>query len=51
MPEWWLEATLPAIVFGGLFVVWVVLPARPGEADFASKLRDRLLRKRSRPDE
>ena len=42
MPSWWLEAALPAVVFGTLFVVWVVLPARQGEADLASRIRDRL---------
>ena len=45
MPEWWLEATLPVVVFGILLVVWVALPARPGESDIGSKIRD-LLRRR-----
>ena len=45
MPEWWLEAALPVIVFGTLFVVWVVLPPRPGEEDLASRIRDRLRRR------
>lgn len=39
MPEWWLEAVLPGVVFSLLFVVWVALPARPGESDLGSKLR------------
>jgi len=42
MPSWWLEATLPAVVFGILFVVWVVLPSRPGQEDLGSKIRNRL---------
>ena len=50
MPEWWLEATLPTVVFGTLFVVWVVLPGRAGENDLGSKIRDRL-RRRSKPPE
>ena len=42
MPEWWLEFTLPAVVYTILFVVWVVLPSRPGEVDLGSKIRDYL---------
>lgn len=45
MPSWWLEAALPAAVFGTLFVFWVVLPNRSGEKDFGSRIRD-LFRKR-----
>ena len=45
MPDWWLEATLPAVVFGLLFVLWVLLPAPDGETDLASRLRDRLFKK------
>ena len=45
MPEWWLEATLPGVVFGLLFVLWVALPSRPGETDLASKIRNRLRRR------
>ena len=45
MPEWWLEATLPAIVFGSLFVIWVTLAALPGEVDLGSRLRDWILRR------
>ena len=41
MPEWWLEATLPAVVFGLLFILWVVLPAPSGEDDLASRIRNR----------
>ena len=44
MPSWWLEAALPAAVFGTLFVLWVVLPIRSGDADLGSKIRDRLRR-------
>jgi hypothetical protein len=39
MPEWWLEAVLPGVVFTTLFIVWVALPARSGETDLGSKLR------------
>ena len=45
MPEWWLEATLPAVVFGLLFLVWVALPPRPGESDIGSRIRGLLRRK------
>ena len=47
MPDWLLEAMLPAVVFGGLFIVWVLIPAPEsngegqGEPDFAGRLRDR----------
>lgn len=44
MPEWWLEAVLPGVVFTLLFVVWVALPPRSGEADLGSRLR-RLIRR------
>ncbi len=46
MPDWWLEATLPVFVFGVLLVLWVALPGRPGEVDLATKIRDRLTRRR-----
>lgn len=39
MPEWWLEAVLPGVVFTLLFLVWVGIPPRPGESDLGSKLR------------
>ena len=42
MPSWWLEAALPAAVFGALFVIWVVLPSRPGEVDLGSRIRSLL---------
>ena len=42
MPEWWLEAALPSVVFGLLFLVWVVIPAPDDETDIASKIRKRL---------
>ena len=42
MPDWVLEAILPTVVFGGLFVIWVLIPAPEGESDFASRLRARL---------
>ena len=45
MPEWWLEAVLPAAVFGTLFLLWIILPNRPGEIDLGSKIRD-ILRRR-----
>jgi hypothetical protein len=45
MPDWWLEATLPTVAFLALFVLWIVLPARPGESDLGSKIRD-LFKKR-----
>ena len=50
MPEWWLEATLPSVVFGTLFIVWVVLPGRSGETDLGTRIRD-LLRGRPGPPE
>ena len=37
------EAILPLIVFGSLLLLWIVLPGRPGEHDFGSKIRDILL--------
>ena len=45
MPEWWLEATLPGVVFGLLFLVWIALPPGPGESDIGSRIRDLLRRK------
>ncbi len=39
MPEWWLEAVLPGVVFSVLFGVWVALPPRSGESDLGSKVR------------
>ena len=39
------EAILPLIVFGSLMLLWIVLPSRPGEHDFGSKIRDVLLRR------
>ena len=44
MPEWWLEAALPSVVFGLLFVVWIIIPASDHETDIASKIRNRLKR-------
>ena len=44
MPEWWLEAVLPGVVFTLLFVVWVALPPRDGETDLGARLR-RLIRR------
>jgi hypothetical protein len=41
MPDWWLEATLPTVVFGFLLILWVFIPAPEGESDFGSRLRDR----------
>ena len=40
------EAILPLIVFGSLLSLWVVLPGRPGEDDFGSRIRDLLLRRK-----
>ena len=45
MPSWWLEAALPAAVFVALFVIWVVLPSRPGEVDLGSRIRSLLGRR------
>ena len=45
MPSWWFEATLPAVVFGIFFALWVVLPSRMGEEDLGSKIRERLRRR------
>ena len=41
MPDWWLEALMPVLVFGGLFSMWVLIPAPEDESDFASRLRSR----------
>jgi len=41
MPDWWMEATLPTVVFGIFIVLWVAIPAPDGESDFASRLRNR----------
>lgn len=41
MPDWLAEALLPTVVFGGLFILWVTIPAPEGESDFASRLRAR----------
>jgi len=46
MPDWWLEAALPAVVFGTLLVIWVLLPPRDGEEDLASRIRERIFRRR-----
>ena len=45
MPEWWLEAMLPGVVFALMFVIWVVLPARPGDRDLGSRIRNLLWRR------
>ena len=50
MPEWWLEALLPSLVFGTLLVVWIVLPPRPDESDLGSKIRKILWRRESNED-
>ena len=41
MPEWLIEVRLPSVVCGGLLIMWITIPAPEGEADFASRLRDR----------
>ena len=41
MPDWLVELMLPSVVFGGLFIMWVMIPAPEGESAFASRLRDR----------
>jgi hypothetical protein len=41
MPDWILEAILPTVVFGGMFVMWVLIPAPEDKTDFASRLRAR----------
>ncbi len=46
LPEWWLEATLPTVVFGILFIVWVAIPPKTGEEDIASKIRDFITRRK-----
>ncbi len=46
MPDWWLEAALPAAVFGTLLVLWIVLPPRDGEQDIASRVRDWIFRRK-----
>ena len=43
MPEWWLEAVLPGVVFTLLFIVWVALPPREGETDLGSRIRRRIV--------
>ena len=40
------EAILPLIVFGSLLSLWVVLPGRPGEDDYGSRIRNLLLRRK-----
>ena len=40
------EAILPLIVFGCLQLLWIVLPGRPAEDDFGSKIRDMLWRRK-----
>ena len=42
MPEWWLEAVLPGVVFTLMFVIWVALPPRQGEEDLGSRVRNLL---------
>ena len=49
MPEWWLEATLPGVVFTVMFILWVVLPNRTGEPDLASRIRRFFRGRQSRP--
>ena len=39
-----IEIVLPAVVFSILFILWVVLPARPGEVDLGSKIRGEWLK-------
>jgi hypothetical protein len=39
MPEWWLEAVLPGVVFTLMLVIWAALPPRPGEKDLGSRIR------------
>ena len=39
MPEWWLEAVLPGVVFTLLFIIWIALPSLPDEPDIGSKIR------------
>ena len=39
MPEWWLELALPGVIFGLLFILWILLPIRVGEEDLASRIR------------
>lgn len=39
-----IEFAIPAVVFSVLFVLWVALPARPGEVDLASKIRGEWLK-------
>jgi hypothetical protein len=44
LPSWWLEATVPGLVFGTMFVIWVMLPARPGHEDLGTRVRARVAR-------
>jgi hypothetical protein len=44
MPSWWLEATVPGLVFGTMLIVWIVIPARPGQTDLGLKVRDHIRR-------
>ena len=39
MPEWWLEVVLPSTVFGLMLILWIVIPPKNNESDFASKIR------------
>jgi hypothetical protein len=45
MPEWWLEATVPGLIFALLLVLWIAIPGRPGEDDLGSRIRGRLWRR------
>ena len=45
MPDWWLEVTLPAVVFGVLFILWIALPGHSDEEDLGSKIRNFITRK------
>ena len=42
------EVWLPLAVFGGLFLLWVALPSRPGDTDLGSKIRDLVWRRKSK---
>jgi len=45
MPSGSFEIALFSAVFGTLFLMWVILPPRPGETDLASKIRALFRRK------
>ena len=45
MPSGSFEVALFSLVFGAMFLVWVILPPRPGETDLGSRIRSLFRRK------